>query len=162
MISPMRRLERAVSDGNHVLEIIQSCDCCRVAFSEPDGPYIVPMNFGVEAGPSEQLTLYFHGASSGKKVELMQKNPCVGFEMDTGHGLVPGAQACSCSFLYQSVIGKGKIEILSNLEEKKHGLTVLMRHYAPGKEWDFPSAMLERTAVFRLDVTEWSCKEHSR
>ena len=56
----------------------------------------------------------------------------------------------------------GKIEILSNLEEKKHGLTVLMRHYAPGKEWDFPSAMLERTAVFRLDVTEWSCKEHSR
>ena len=56
----------------------------------------------------------------------------------------------------------GKIEILSNLEEKKHGLTVLMRHYAPGKEWDFPSAMVEKTAVFRLDVTEWSCKEHSR
>lgn len=118
MLSPMRRRERAVTDWNHVLEIIQSCDCCRVAFSEPDGPYIVPMNFGVEAGPSEQLTLYFHGASSGKKVELMQKNPCVGFEMDTGHGLVPGAQACSCSFFYQSVIGKGKIEAISNSEEK--------------------------------------------
>ena len=56
----------------------------------------------------------------------------------------------------------GKIEILSNLEEKKHGLTVLMRHYAPGKDWDFPSATVEKTAVFRLDVTEWSCKEHSR
>ena len=162
MISPMRRLERAVSDGNHVLEIIQSCDCCRVAFSEPDGPYIVPMNFGIESSQEGQMVLYFHGASAGKKGELMQKNPCVGFEMDTGHGLVPGAQACSCSFLYQSVIGKVKIEILSNLEEKKHGLTVLMRPYAPGKEWDFPSAMLERTAVFRLDVTEWSCKEHSR
>ena len=162
MISPMRRLERAVSDGNHVLEIIQSCDCCRVAFSEPDGPYIVPMNFGIESSQEGQMVLYFHEASAGKKGELMQKNPCVGFEMDTGHGLVPGAQACSCSFLYQSVIGKGKIEILSNLEEKKHGLTVLMRHYAPGKEWDFPSAMLERTAVFRLDVAEWSCKEHSR
>ena len=52
MLSPMRRRERAVSDWNHVLEIIQSCDCCRVAFSEPDGPYIVPINFGVEAGPS--------------------------------------------------------------------------------------------------------------
>ena len=162
MLSPMRRLERAVSDGNHVLEIIQSCDCCRVAFSEPDGPYIMPMNFGIESSQEGQMVLYFHGASAGKKGELMQKNPCVGFEMDTGHGLVPGAQACSCSFLYQSVIGKGKIEILSNLEEKKHGLTVLMRHYAPGKEWDFPSAMLERTAVFRLDVTERSCKEHSR
>ena len=92
----------------------------------------------------------------------MQKNPCVGFEMDTGHGLVPGAQACSCSFLYQSVIGKGKIEAISNSEEKKHGLTVLMKHYMPEKEWDFPSAMVEKTAVFRLDVTEWSCKEHSR
>lgn len=162
MLSPMRRRERAVTDWNHVLEIIQSCDCCRVAFSEPDGPYIVPMNFGIESSQEGQMVLYFHGASAGKKGKLMQKNPCVGFEMDTGHRLVPGAQACSCSFLYQSVIGKGKIEILSNLEEKKHGLTVLMRHYAPGKEWDFPSVMLERTAVFRLDVTEWSCKEHSR
>ena len=162
MLSPMRRLERAVSDGNHVLEIIKSCDCCRVAFSAPDGPYIVPMNFGIESSQEGQMALCFNRASSVKKVELMQKNPCVGVEMDTGHVLVPGAQACSCSFLYQSVIGKGKIEILSNLEEKKHGLTVLMRHYAPGKEWDFPSAMLERTAVFRLDVTEWSCKEHSR
>ena len=162
MISPMRRLERAVSDWNHVLEIIQSCDCCRVAFSEPDGPYIVPMNFGIESSQEGQMVLYFHGASAGKKGELMQKNPCVGFEMDTGHGLVPGMQACSCSFLYQSVIGKGKIEAISNSEEKKHGLTVLMRHYAPGKEWDFPSATVEKTAVFRLDVTEWSCKEHSR
>ena len=121
MLSPMRRRERAVSDGNHVLEIIQSCDCCRMAFSEPDGPYIVPMNFGIESSQEGQMALCFHRASSGKKVELMQKNPCVGFEMDTGHVLVPGAQACSCSFLYQSVIGKGKIEILSNLEEKKAG-----------------------------------------
>ena len=120
MISPMRRLERAVSDGNHVLEIIQSCDCCRVAFSEPDGPYIMPMNFGIESSQEGQMALCFHRASSGKKVELMQKNPCVGFEMDTGHVLVPGMQACSCPFLYQSVIGKGKIEAISNSEEKKH------------------------------------------
>lgn len=118
MISPMRRLERAVSDGNHVLEIIQSCDCCRMAFSEPDGPYIMPMNFGIESSQEGQMVLYFHGASAGKKGELMQKNPCVGFEMDTGHVLVPGMQACSCSFLYQSVIGKGKIEAISNSEEK--------------------------------------------
>lgn len=60
MISPMRRLERAVSDGNHVLEIIQSCDCCRVAFSEPDGPYIMPMNFGIESSQEGQMALCFH------------------------------------------------------------------------------------------------------
>ncbi len=77
MLSPMRRRERAVTDWNHVLEIIQSCDCCRVAFSEPDGPYIVPMNFGIESSQEGQMVLYFHGASAGKKGELMQKNPCV-------------------------------------------------------------------------------------
>ena len=41
-------------------------------------------------------------------------------------------------------------------------MTVLMKHDMPEKEWDFPSAMVEKTAVFQLDVTEWSCKEHSR
>ena len=41
-------------------------------------------------------------------------------------------------------------------------MTVLMKHDMPEKEWDFPSATVEKMAVFRLDVTEWSCKEHSR
>ena len=80
--------------------------------------------------------------------------------MDTGHGLVPGIQACSCSFLYQSVIGKGRMEIVSDLEEKRHGLAVLTRHYLGEKEWSFPSEVVEKTMVFRLEGKEWSCKEH--
>lgn len=156
----MRRQERAVTDWKRVLEVVQNCDCCPVAFNEADGPYIVPMNFGFEAGPGERLTLYFHGASAGKKLELIRANPSVGFEMDTGHGLISGIQACSCSFLYQSVMGKGKMEIVSDLEEKKHGLAVLMRHYLGEKEWIFPSEVVEKTMVFRLEGKEWSCKEH--
>ena len=159
-MTKIRRQERAVADWNRVTEVIQHCDCCRVAFCDKDGPYVIPMNFGWEAGPDQRLTLYFHGALAGKKLELLQADPSVGFEMDTGHRLVPGAQACSCSFLYQSVIGKGKMEVLTDLEEKKHGLSVLMSHYMGQEEWSFPAAALEKTTVFRLEVKVWSCKEH--
>ncbi len=67
MLSPMRRRERAVTDWNHVLEIIQSCDCCRMAFSEPDGPYIMPMNFGIESSQKARWCSIFTEHRQGKR-----------------------------------------------------------------------------------------------
>lgn len=41
----MRRADRAVTDRERILQVIESCECCRVGFSCPEGAYIVPLNF---------------------------------------------------------------------------------------------------------------------
>lgn len=41
----MRRADRAVTDRERILQVIESCTCCRVGFSCPEGAYIVPLNF---------------------------------------------------------------------------------------------------------------------
>lgn len=103
----MRRKDREIKYYNKMLEIIDQCDCIRIGFQEPQGTYILPLNFGYES-KEDQLTFYFHGAK----------------------------------------------------EDKIQGLTKVMSHYSDKSDWTFEDQMVNSVNVWKLTVTEWSCKEH--
>ena len=69
----MRRADRAVTDRARILQVIESCECCRVGFSCPEGAYIVPLNFAFVPGTPDRF--YFHGAHEGRKAELIRTAP---------------------------------------------------------------------------------------
>lgn len=156
----MRRGEREVRDRQRLLEVLESCDCLRLAMADVDAPYIVPVNFGWEEREG-QLWLYFHGAREGRKAELLGRNPHVGFEADCSYELVEGAVACRYSYRYASVIGVGTVHFAESDDEKRRGLSRIMAHYAPGRVFEFPEAALARVAVGCLCVERISCKEHA-
>ena len=104
----MRRKDREVTDLSQLEKIIQQCDCIHLGLLDGDYPYVVPMNFGYER-TGDQFIFYMHAASEGKKLSLIKANPNASFCMDTGHGLVKGEVPCSWSFLYESVMGRGRI-----------------------------------------------------
>ena len=155
----MRRKDREIVSYVKMIKIMQQCDCCRISLMDGAAPYIVPLNFGYDEKDGE-LYLYFHSATEGKKLELIRKHPDVGFEMDTKHALVTGETACAYSFLYQSIIGKGKMELLEENAEKIEGLNAIMRNYTNRDSWEYDSKVLDKIVVMRLCVTEWTCKEH--
>lgn len=155
----MRRKEREVTDYNKMIEMLKSCDCCRIGLVDDKGAYIVPMNFGYEDN-NGKLTLYFHGATEGKKIDLINNQPEISFETDTKHELVTSDTACGHSYLYQSIMGKGQVKIVADRDTKIKGLNQIMHHYTGKSDYEFNENMLERTAVIKLAVTEWSCKEH--
>ena len=155
----MRRTDREITDRSEMLRIVQSCDCCRLGFNEPGGAYILPLNFVAE-DVDGQLTLFFHSATAGKKIDLVQAQPQVGFEMDTAHALLSADTACGHSYLYESVMGKGDISLLTRGEEKRAALMKIMEKYTGKADWDIPDAALASVAILRLTVTEWSCKAH--
>ena len=109
----MRRKEREVTDYNKMIEILKSCDCCRIGLVDGKGAYIVPMNFGYEDN-NGKLTLYFHGATEGKKIDLINNQPEISFETDTKHELVISDTACGHSYLYQSIMGRGQVKIVAD------------------------------------------------
>ena len=83
----MRRRDREICSFDEMMEIVQTCDCCRLGLvDEENSAYIVPMNFGAE-NSGGSLVLYFHSAQEGKKIELLKKNPIASFEMDSGTAL---------------------------------------------------------------------------
>lgn len=155
----MRRKDREVTSYEKMLEAVDGCDCCRIGLKDGEGIYIVPLNFGYEDRDGE-LALYFHGADEGKKMDLIREQEMVSFEMDTKHELVEGNAPCAYSYLFESVMGRGRIEVLQDYQEKVHGLTAVMSHYSDRTDWVFPEKMVEGMAVLRLTVTQWSCKKH--
>lgn len=155
----MRRKDREIADFDKMLKIMEQCDCCRLGFQDEGSTYIVPMNFGYQEERGK-VTLYFHSAKVGKKIDLLKAQPYVGFEMDTKHELVENEAACGYSFLYQSIIGEGNVSIIDDYSEKIYALRRIMKHYSKKTEWDFRDDLVSRVAVIKLDVTKWSCKEH--
>ncbi len=154
----MRRKDREITDFARIRELIQRCQVCRIALFDEAYPYIVPMNFGISR-EGEPLTLYFHCAQQGKKLDLMRKNGMVGFEMDGSYRLVTGPRACDTSMAYESVCGCGKLEGC-DAAEKEYGLARVMAHYCGEKDYVFDQALLERTQVLRLEVHTMTAKRN--
>ena len=155
----MRRNDREVTDVLKIKNIINGCDCCRLGFSDKDGVYIVPLNFGYTENEGKR-TFYFHGATVGRKIDLIKKTGYAGFELDTNHKLNDSEKPCGYSFRFQSVIGEGPISIVEEIEEKKIALQRIMEHYSKRNNWKFTYEMAASVSVFKLEVDKMSCKEH--
>lgn len=156
----MRRSDRAVTDPARILEIVAACTCCRLGLCDEGRAYVVPLNFGFVERDGH-YTLYFHSAMEGRKIDLIRKTGWAAFEMDRGHELVPGASSHQCSARYQCVMGGGPVALLENREEKKAGLAALMLHDTGTDQWEFEDAMVDKTAVIRLEVEELTAKERA-
>ena len=64
----MRRPEKRITEFSEIEDVIHQSIVCRLAFSDNDIPYIVPMCFGFH-----KRTLYFHSAPEGEKIEILKK-----------------------------------------------------------------------------------------
>lgn len=155
----MRRKDREITDFNEIIGIIKQCDVCRIVLHDEDYPYIVPMNFGLDV-QGQQVYFYFHAAMQGKKLDLIQKDNHVTFEMDCQHQLVFDENRGNCTMEYASIIGQGTIEIVSS-EEKYNGLKILMRHYH-AEDFKFNKDMMKVTTVLKLTVENMTGKRNMR
>jgi hypothetical protein len=155
----MRKKDREIHDVNELREILRKADVARIAFSTDGAPYIVAMNYGFEWG--QVLRLYFHCAKEGRKINLMEKNRLVCFQMDTDHELVRGANICKWSMNFRSIVGLGILKRVEDEEEKKKGLGLIMNHYGYEGEQLYDEKVFAATEVLRLEVTELVGKKKS-
>ena len=149
----MRRKDREICKTEEILQIIDRCQVCRLGFADGDSVYMVPLSFGY-SWKTGQLTLYFHGASAGRKMELARQKKWCGFEMDLCAGIAAGKRGCDYSALYRSVIGEGRIEEVEDPGEKELCLRHIMAHYTDRTDLQFAPGALEQTAVLKLEA-EW-------
>ncbi len=155
----MRRKDREITDREKINEVICSCHCCRLGFTDDGSVYIVPLSFGYE-DVNGKRTFYFHSAKEGRKIDLINKTHRAAFELDTGYKLNEAETPCSFSARFQSVTGSGKVDFIEEAGAKKHALASVMRHLTGKTDWDFPKDKLDAVAVFKLEAEELSCKEH--
>ena len=149
----MRRNEREIKDIASIEEIIHKAQVCRLALSENERPYIVPLCFGYK-----DKTLYFHSAREGKKLRILKKNNNVCFEIDIDHELIKGKKACSCSMKYRSIIGFGRAELIEETELKRKALNIIMQNYFEGF-FKYPDEAVNNTAIIKVEIESMTGKQ---
>lgn len=149
----MRLGKREITRKTEIEDVLKQAKVCRLAISDKNAPYIVPMNFGYRDG-----VLYFHSAGEGRKIDLIRRHPKVCFEVDELIRLKKTKQACGWGAEYKSVIGEGTIRFLVSKEEKKKGLDIIMAHYSD-RSFDYPDETLDQTAVLALVIDRMTGKQ---
>lgn len=152
----MRRTDREIKEFSEIIKIIEKCDVCRLGLNDLECPYILPLNFGLQIEEDKKIILYFHGATLGKKYDLINQNNNASFEMDCSHRLVTIEDEGNCTMEYESVIGYGKIEFVAE-SEKYNALCLLMKHYHK-EDFSFNKDIIPKTTVFKLIVTSFTGK----
>ena len=153
----MTRREREISDRQEIIAILDSCKFLHLGMVDGDEPYVVPMNYGYTMDSEGKLSLYIHGALKGRKIDLLQQNPKVFFEMECDTQSFKGDVACRYGMTYRSLMGRGKAVFLEKAEEKQNALSILMKTQT-GEDFSFDEKLVRVVSVIRIDVLEYTAK----
>ena len=150
------RREREVTDPQAIQAILDKGQIVHIAMIDGDEPYLVPMNYGyvMEEG---KLTLYVHGATEGRKLDVLRVNPKVFIEIDCDITPIEGKVACQYGTSYSSIMGTGKAVIVDDVEEKMNALSILMKTQT-GKDFEFNEKLVSIVSVIRIEVAEYTAK----
>ena len=152
----MTKREFQITDEAKIREILDTAKVLHLGLAVDNEPYVVPMNYGycLEEG---RLTLYLHSAVKGKKLDMVQANPRVFFELDCDRMPFEGKVPCQYGLVYSSIMGRGTACIVEDVEEKKQAMSLLMKTQT-GKDFSFEDRLVSIVSVIRIDVTEYTAK----
>ena len=159
----MRRKDREIRNPSAILDILRSLPIGHLAMSDSGKPYGVTMNYFAETRPGLLPILFFHGAKSGRKAEILARNPAVYFfaERDDGRkDIVREDGSRSVTNLYVSVAGEGVMFSVDDPAEKRRVLLAMANAFSTDSFDYLPDAVLEMTAVWGLELTSLTGKSN--
>ena len=123
----------------------------RIASVDRNGfPQVIPMNFVYL-----DRFIYMHSHPVGEKLDNIQLNPKVGFEVDEHVCFLPSyyfhpTDASQADTLYISIVVKGRAELIQDRVEKSDALNALMAKYQ--KEGNYEPLTREMHSVAEVTV----------
>jgi nitroimidazol reductase NimA-like FMN-containing flavoprotein (pyridoxamine 5'-phosphate oxidase superfamily) len=123
-------------------------------------PLVLPTAYGIDLDKGPDGTLYLHGSVAARSVVAApQQTICV--TVTHADGLVLARSAFHHSVNYRSAVIFGTPRVVTDPDEKLHGLTVIVDHLVPGRSKGSrpPNRKeLAKTSVLALSLTEASVK----
>lgn len=144
-----------ITDREEIDKIIEACDICFVGILEEDGsPYVIPMNFALYEGD-----ILLHSGPHGKHLDLLAKDnrACITFCSERTLKYQHPDVACSYSMDSKSVLCKGRIEFVEELEEKGKLIKTFMKHYTE-REFTISTPAIRNVKLWRLRVESVTAK----
>jgi hypothetical protein len=150
----MRRKEKEITDKQIIEQILSNSEVCRIAMIDKDKPYIVPLNYGYYYN-----SIYIHSAPLGKKIDILKQNNNVCFEIEYSSEVIKRELSCEWSTKYRSLIGYGTIDIITDFEQKKKGLDIIMAHYGKPDNNIYKDKQVEFIVILKLNIDQITGKQ---
>lgn len=153
----LRRVDREITDPTELAAVLRGGKFATIAMCQDGEPYLVTLSYGYDA---ERNALYFHMATTGRKVDALAADPRVCATIINDRGYQDGI----CKHLYDSVVLTGRMSVIADPDEARHGMRVLIGHLEdePEDVWERQALDREETwrrlGVARLDIEEISGK----
>jgi nitroimidazol reductase NimA-like FMN-containing flavoprotein (pyridoxamine 5'-phosphate oxidase superfamily) len=160
---PLRK-DRA-KDGAWISEYLKKVPFGMLATEYEGQPFIKPTLFVFD---ESENAIYIHGALVGRMRTNLEVNPRVSFCIAEMGRLLPADTAMEVGVEYASVVVFGRVEVLTDADESRHGLQLLLDRYfpqmKPGVDYrEILPQELDITSVYRIVIDSWSGKEeHAR
>ena len=147
-----------IEDQQRVEEIISRCDICFVGITDQEGnPYVIPMNFGYQEG-----VIYLHSGPTGSSIDMLERNNNVCITFSTDHELVfqhPNV-ACSYRMTAKSVICRGKVGFIEDMDSKREALNIIMKHYS-SREFVYSDPAVRNVKIWEIPISSVTAKEYA-
>ena len=151
-----------IKSKKRIIEFLNEEPTGRISSIDEKGyPQIIPMNFVFIND-----AIYMHSHIKGEKLNNIERNSKVGFEVDRNLEFLPSYfsdpdDASLADTLYISVVIKGEANLVENNEEKVLALNGLMKKYQPEgqyKPMKEDMGVLDATAVIKITPKEMNGK----
>lgn len=145
-----------IESKEQIDEIINSCDTCFLGVIDPENkPYVIPMNFGYHDN-----YIYLHGAGFGKLIDCLKLNPeaCITFCTPPELAYQDVHMACSYRMKGKSVVARGIIEFVIDMDQKVDALNITMANYTDHK-FAYNTPAVRNVEVYRMKIDELTAKE---
>ena len=152
----MRRVEKEIKDKKDLIEILKGGKFTVISMCKENEPYIVTLSYGYD---ESKHALYFHCAKEGQKIDFIKANPSVCGTVIEDNGYEEG-----CGQAFRSVVFRGKMVTIDDLDDKKNGFEVLLNQLEKDpktikNKFLKKDETYENSGMLRLDISEISGKE---
>lgn len=159
-LTKIRRKERGKDDA-WIKALLAVSEFGTLATVQGDQPFLVTRNFAYD---ETRHAIYMHGARKGRTFENSTENPKICFSVSKAGRLYPAERAMNLGTEYKGAVAFGRVCLVEDEAEAKHGLRLLAEKYFPHLEYgvDYDAVTttdLKVTAVLRIDIESWSGKE---
>lgn len=161
----MRMMKNECQDEEKINRFLLEGQTGYLGLSAQDFPYVVPLNYVWKEG-----NIYFHGASEGRKMDIIQENTNATFVVCENYGTMADVIPAKTDTAYFSVMLFGNIEIVQDLSESTSAMQQLLNKYVPGyyhapvsKQHveKYRSSMGSKTVVLKLVPLTITAKENA-
>lgn len=145
-----------IKDEKIMGEILTRAEFCRISMMDGDQSYTLPLTYGYK-----DRCIYINSAPGGKKIELLSRNPEVQFEIECTEGRLAGESTGKRPGSCQSLVGHGRVEIISDAPGKRSGMEVIMSQHGAPDLADFDPRDMDYLVILKLNIDSLKRKQSS-